>query len=251
MNFVTAILDLILPRRCAVCGTKLLRNEKVLCTDCAEGMPLTYFWQREHNPMADKLNERIKGREQYSLAVALYFYKDGYKALSKDLKYEADLRTGRYVAAALGRKILEAPFLNDVDVIVPVPLHWWRRLCRGYNQSEIIAESAASVLNGAERSPVAVKPEILRRIRRTKTQVHLAMKDKAANVSGAFKACFPDGQPSDKPPVHILLIDDVFTSGSTLAGCHKALREALVERFGPVAGSAVKISVATLAFVGD
>lgn len=246
-----AIMDLILPRRCAVCGMKLLRNEKVLCTDCAEGMPLTYFWQREHNPMADKLNERIQGREQYSFAVALYFYKDGYKALSKELKYEADVKTGRYVAAALGRKILEAPFLKDVDVIVPVPLHWWRCLSRGYNQSQIIAESVVSVLNEAGRAPVAVKPDALRRTRRTKTQVHLAMKDKAANVSGAFKARFQDGLISDIPPVHILLIDDVFTSGSTLAECHKALREALVERFGHVAGSAVKISVATLAFVGD
>lgn len=252
------MLDLLLPRRCGVCGCTLLARERHLCTECAMKMPLTYFWLQERNPMADRFNERIEegltqdvlngrqpSREQYAFATALYFYKDDYRELSKSLKYRAAVSLGRYVAQALGRKIAACSFLGDVDLVVPVPLHPLRRLKRGYNQAQVIAESIVEVLEGGKN--VSLACGVLRRGRNTTSQTFIDVAHKAENVSGAFSVrmdCLPQCR-------HILLVDDVCTTASTLAECQRTLRGALVEKFGPEAGQAVRISAATLAFVGD
>ena len=127
---------------------------------------------------------------------------------------------------------------SDVDMIIPVPLHWSRQWKRGYNQAEVIARAAAEALG------VHVRTDILMRKRRTKTQTKLDIEGKARNVSGAFTVrkdaavIFKDGGAVR----HLVLMDDVFTTGSTLHACFRALRSV----FPP----GVRISVATLGVVG-
>ena len=116
-----------------------------------------------------------------------------------------------------------------MDAVVPVPLHWTRRWKRGYNQAEIIAREVAAALDAPLRTDILSKP------RRRTSQVRSNAQARGANISGAFKANVPEGIR------HILLVDDTFTTGSTLAACHAALREC-------VPGD-VRISAATLAFV--
>ena len=120
-------------------------------------------------------------------------------------------------------------------MIIPVPLHWSRRWKRGYNQAEEIASGVAA------EAGVPLRTDILYRCRRTTTQTKLDIEGKARNVAGAF-ALRKGSIPSDTMPRHILLIDDVFTTGSTLHACFVALRE--------VFPAGVRISVATLGFVG-
>lgn len=250
MSPLHQLLDLFLPRHCAVCGATLLGGERCLCTACIMDMPLTFFWDQEHNPMADKFNARIQslrdergivGFEPYSLATALFFYKGDYRRLSQMLKYDANRTVGRYVADALGRKLSQSTLYSDVDMIIPVPLHWTRRLRRGYNQSEIIASEVAFHICGR------VDTTVLKRVRRTASQARRAVSAKGANVAGAFSASFREPE----CPRHALIIDDVFTSGSTMAECQVSLREALVRRYGKEKAATVKISAAALAFVGD
>ena len=146
----------------------------------------------------------------------------------------------------LGQRLAGSQLFNDVDMVIPVPLHRLRRWKRGYNQAEIIGGEVAAALG------VHLRTDILVRKRRTQTQTQLSIEEKAANVAGAFEVS--DGAkrvygiaPHDDSsrcgmPCHILLVDDVFTTGSTLGECFRALRSAFPAE--------VRISVATLAFVG-
>lgn len=234
-----ALLDLAMPRRCIVCGAELGLRERHVCMGCFADVPLTYFWTLSHNPMADRFNELIQrdlgdAFEPYSHAAALFYYnsESSYKRIPQNLKYSRGVASGRYFAAWLGRLLASSPQFADVDLVIPVPLHWTRLARRGYNQAGVIARELAASL-GAGFSPRA-----LRRRRRTRTQTRLSGEAKARNVSGAFAAqALPKA-----PPRHILLVDDTFTTGATLNACRQALRAALPP--------SVRISVATLAYVG-
>ena len=239
-RYVRAMIDLLLPRTCIVCGSKLNIHEKFLCLHCASDLPLTRFGQMSHNPMADKFNAVIQKElnkswrpEAYAFASALFFYEDesGYRHIPHQIKYKGNISAGRYFGGKLGRELRSADWLSDVDMIIPVPLHWKRRWARGYNQAEVIARGVAEELG------VPMRTDILKRVRRTQTQTMLEVSAKTENVAGAFKAT--DDVPGLK---HILLIDDVFTTGSTLHACFLSLRE--------VYPHPVRISVATLGFVG-
>lgn len=240
-----ALLDLAMPRRCVVCGGRLMLRERFICLECLADLPLTYYWQLSHNPMADKFNARVQAdldkafqandpvpAEPYAYATALFFYnsESGYKKICQHLKYHAGIASGRYFASKLGRFMACSELYGDVDVVIPVPLHWTRRRSRGYNQAEVIARALAAALGASLRTDVLV------RARRTRTQTRMSVSSKADNVSGAFvvRNHCPEAH-------HVLLVDDTFTTGSTLNACRGALRRALP--------ASVRISVATLAFV--
>jgi ComF family protein len=235
---LSALLDLVLPRVCVVCGRPLIPQERHLCLECLSDLPETRYAPLGHNPMADRFNARIQvdEYEPYAYAAALYHYRaeSGYKKISQALKYHRDFGTGRWAAQLLGERLAASPLYADVDLVVPVPLHWARQWARGYNQAAVIAREVAQVLG----APCAER--LLRRCRRTRSQAHLHGGDaKAANVTGAFVL-----RSSELPAArHILLLDDVFTTGATLAACYRALRCA----YGPQ----VRISVATLGVVGE
>lgn len=250
---LTALADFLMPRECLVCGRELLVHEKHICTPCLEEMPLTYFWKDADNPMGKKFNALVQREneqsggavyEQYSYAAALFHYRTGtgYEELTKALKYHSDMAAGRFFAAMLGRRIASSPLFCDVSAVVPVPLHWTRSLSRGYNQAEVIAREVASCIG------VPVYPRLLRRNRRTRTQTHMSGEDKVSNVKGAFTADTKALSGIAGQGVHVLIVDDVFTSGSTLLSCRKAVCSAL-DALGVKHGD-VRISVATLGYVG-
>lgn len=232
-TFTSAIADLALPRVCVVCGQGLMPEERHICLECLADLPLTRFSGMSHNPMADLYNARIEA-DFYQYATALFYYSatSPYRKITQALKYHKDFGAGRMFARMLGEELRASGLYADVDLVVPVPLHWTRRLRRGYNQAEIIAREVASAL-GARMDSRA-----LRRVRRTATQVRLTGKDRAANLAGAFIAA---GSPALAGAHHVLLIDDVFTTGATLAACYDALRQQISPE--------KRISIATLGFV--
>ncbi len=268
MNFIIALLDFIIPRYCLVCGRKLLVKEKHLCMHCLADLPLTYFWERTHNPMADTFNEKIQkvieAEEDfsenfsqefqesplidapkdcyqyipYSYATALFFYTNdsNYFKITPAIKYKGQLKAGEYFGRMLGTKLKEG-WGKDIDVVIPVPLHWKRMRNRGYNQAEIIAQGFAKA-HGA-----VLCLDLLVRSKYTESQTKLAGEEKLKNVQNAFSINKKSRIVTENNILHIVLIDDVFTSGSTMAACYFTLRQ----HFPPT----VRISVATLGFVGD
>ena len=140
------------------------------------------------------------------------------------------MEAGEYFGTMLGRQIARAEHFADVDAVVPVPLHWTRQWKRGYNQAESIAMRVASEL-GAE-----LRTDLLYRRRRTSTQTKVDVEKKGRNVMGAF-----DAVKSGDEPTHIVIVDDLFTTGATLYACYSALKKVY---------PSARISVATLGYVG-
>lgn len=234
---IREMMDLMMPRACLVCGRQLGAREEHLCIWCAADLPCTWFWEQTHNTMADQFNtllEKLRSDGEpmsYAYAVALLFYhqENPYKKIPRALKYENNLAAGRFFSARLGAFLATAPHFADVDTVIPVPLHWWRRWKRGYNQAEVIAAELAAALHACLRT------DVLLRVRHTRTQTHLDAGDRLRNVEGVFRVRHAI------PARHVLLVDDTFTTGATLAACHRVLQRAL--------GPEVRISIATLAVV--
>lgn len=232
-TFTSAIADLAMPRVCVVCGRVLMPGEKHICIECLADLPLTRLSGMSRNPMADLYNERIDAKS-YQYGAALFYYKSDspYRKITQALKYHRNFSAGRMFARMLGEELAGSQLYEDVDLVIPVPLHWTRRLSRGYNQADVIAREVAGAL-GARMDRKALK-----RTRRTGSQVMLTGEARSANVAGAFKV---KSMNNIKSSHHVLIIDDVFTTGSTLACCQKAIQSAI--------GGDIRISIATLGFV--
>ena len=235
---IQALADLIMPRTCLVCGQILGTREKHLCIWCEEGLPLTYYWEQTHNPMADEFNallEHYRTKDEpmfyvYAASLLFYHHENPYKQIPQALKYKGNLSAGRFFAAQLGRFLASTEQFKDVDLVIPVPLHWIRKWRRGYNQAEVIAKELAMALGARLRT------DLLYRVRRTHTQTSLDAEARVKNVANVFRIRH---RPSATR--HILLVDDTFPTGATLSACYFVLRSVL--------GPDVRISIATLSVV--
>ena len=228
-KLLRSLADLLMPRVCVVCGRPLLDSEQDLCFGCRADLPLTMFWDLSRNPMADRFNALVEA-QAYVRVAALFYYSGDYSNITRALKYSRNFGCGRRMAGALGEHLAGAGW--KPDVVCCVPLHWTRRWSRGYNQAEVIGRELAARL-GAR-----FEPRMLVRVRRTSSQTRLTEEQRRSNVAGAFRV----RTAGLVRPQEILLVDDVFTTGSTLAACYAALRQA----FGP----SVRICIATLAYAG-
>ena len=153
-EYFVALGDLFMPRACLACGRRLGMRERHLCLSCAADVPYTRSWLAAHNPLADRFNavlERHRGTEpmDYAYAAALIYYKGAYRSIPRALKYQGDLAAGRHYGALLGRRLAAAPHFADIDLVIPVPLHWTRLRSRGYNQAEILARALVSAYRSA------------------------------------------------------------------------------------------------------
>lgn len=229
-----AVADLLFPRCCEVCGKELMLYEKFLCLECLAQMPFTYFWQIEENPAL----RTFWGRAKIEGACSLFYYTDSYKKLIHSLKYRSNIKIGLWMGEELGSRM---PFA--VDYIIPIPLHWRKRLKRGYNQSQIIARGIQrgiikSLPDSSKEGPQVLNG-VLKRRSFTATQTQKDRQHRWENVSRAFQIGRYAKSKYDLNGKRILIVDDVLTSGATMDACANLLH----------AHYDCKIYVATLAYV--
>lgn len=220
---IQSFYNLFYPKLCSACATVLQQGEKGLCTACLGAMPFTNYENSPEN-FAEKL---FWGKVNIEMACSLFFYEKGsvYGNVIHRLKYKGDKEGGRTLAQVLANKLLSSRF-NKIDAILPVPLHKKRQKERGYNQSEVIAE-VLSEITGKELIVNGVS-----RIKNTNTQTQKGRFNRYENLASVFKV----NNPEILQNKHILLVDDIVTTGATL--------ETLAAEILKV--NETKVSVATL-----
>lgn len=229
MNYLYELWDdfisLLFPRLCYACGNHLARNENLICTECYILIPRTGYHLQPDNPV-EKL---FWGRCRIARAAAFSFYNRGSRIrnLIHNLKYKGIGDVGYELGRIYGQSLSGSDFLNDVDAIIPVPLHPSKQRIRGFNQSELICRGLS------EATGIPVDMDILARVSASATQTKRSRYDRWTNVEGIFSVT----DAARLRGMHILLVDDVITTGSTIESCvAELLRE-----------EGVKVSVAALA----
>lgn len=226
-KYLNDFIELFFPRICLVCGTNLLSQEELVCLQCLHELPRTNFHLEERNPVA----ELFYGRVRIEYATAFFAFNKGskYQKLIHALKYKGMKEVGVLLGNHFGADLVKSSFFSDVDIVCPVPLHPKKEKKRGYNQSEFIASGIASRMG----KPLSVG-NLVRRIY-TDSQTRKGRFERWENVDGIFE--LSDAEEFEGK--HILLVDDVVTTGSTLEACATAILAATKN---------TRVSIATLGF---
>lgn len=219
-------LSLIYPEVCEACGNPLVKQEEVLCTFCLHELPYTHF----HNDPSNETARQFWGKVPVTAATSmLYFRKSGkVQHLLHSLKYKGVTRVGYYLGLLYGNQLRDIPGFGSCQLICPVPLHRSRYRQRGYNQSACFA------LGLSESMEIPGSLRLLRCIKAARSQTGKSRYQRYENVHDIFRVQDP-GLVRDR---HILLVDDVCTTGSTLTACAETL----------LAAGTTRISIATIAY---
>ncbi len=215
MNFIKTYLKdlwfLIYPNICEACGMILNNNEGPICTKCLYELPRTDYCKHIENDITLLFAGRIKIEK----ATALFHFHKGsrFRKLLHSLKYKNKPEIGILLGKELGAAMYSSGNYNNIDYIIPVPLHPKRQKQRGYNQSEMIGKGISLVTD------IPILTDVLIRNVETVTQTKMTREERWKNVSGKFII----NNPEKIENKHVILIDDVVTTGSTLEACGEKL----------------------------
>ncbi len=198
------LFHLFIPNNCKACGKGLNAGEEFVCWMCATELPKTNFHKTKNNPV-EKL---LWGRMHVQKATAWLHYGKGsmVQRLLYELKYNGQQQLGVYLGESMAHDLMKDGFLNDIDVLIPIPLHKKKQYKRGYNQSHLLAEGLAKV-SGIEVD----KTSVIRQIANP-TQTRKSRSSRWENVSNIMKVV----DTMKLEGKHVLLVDDVITTGSTM-----------------------------------
>lgn len=224
-SWLGPLFHLFFPRYCVVCGAPLIENEETICTRCNMDMPRTNYHKVKDNPV----ERMFWGKFPLERATSYFFYRKGgdFRRILHQFKYGGKKELGATMGRFMAAELSATDFFKDIDVIIPVPLHPRKRKARGYNQSEWIARGVSQV------SGIPVDISSVVREKNTDTQTHKSVYERWENVDGIFRLHHPEYFTGK----HVLIIDDVLTTGSTTTAC--------ADVFCEVAG--IRISILTLA----
>ena len=206
-----------------MCGERLGGNESFICAHCFVHLPFTHY----HLVKQSQLEKQFWALFPIERATGM-FYHDGKKTrnLIYQIKYDGHPEVGCHMAKIYAEELEKHHYFDDIDMLIPLPLHWKRLLKRHYNQCHYICQGIH------EKTGIPVEEGVVKRIKNNTSQTHLNASQRMRNVEGIFQVTHPEKLKGK----HVLLIDDVVTTGATLSSCAKELAKV----------PDVKVSVLTL-----
>ena len=206
-NISNSISHLLFPHNCLGCATDILYDGDLICARCAAELPITNYFKAANNPVEKTFYGRIKVE---NAAANFYYTKDSLmQHLMVQLKYKGNKEVGRYLGRLMGNELKKNTRFDNVEALIPLPLNEKKEFKRGYNQAMEICNGITSVW----QKPI-INNAVIRTIF-TETQTHENRVNRWLNMEGVFGVANPkviEGK-------HILLVDDIITTGATLESC--------------------------------
>lgn len=215
-----SLVNFFFPRYCPVCGEILYHPEAILCSKCDIGLPRTNHYRQRNN----EVEKMFWGKIPIERAASYFYYTRGgkYDRLIYQFKYYGQKELARRIGRMAAQEMLSSDFFRSIDYLIPVPLHARRLKERGYNQSEWLAKGISEVTG----IPIATHFVIRREY--TSTQTRKSAYERWINMQEVFELTPEAGELAHS---HVLLIDDVLTTGATLTACAETFRNISGIRF--------------------
>lgn len=209
-NWFKDLLNVLLPPVCHACGARLAPHERFACSHCLSQLPRTGYHRRRMNPM----EERFAGQFPFDRATGHFFYTrdSSLSTLIQDMKYRRFSAIGDMLGSMIASELFPTGFFADIDFLIPVPMHFLKKIKRGYNQTEHIAKG----VSGVTSIPVCMN---LKAVKSHKTQTSMTKEERQTNTAGIFRLSGPE----ELAGKSVLLIDDICTTGSTLRSAAEAI----------------------------
>ncbi len=211
MPLIRDIIDFMFPRYCMVCDKRLALSEQHVCTSCLAKLPRTYY----HKQTQGRFERLFWQTAKIERANATFFYNTDIQNIIHTFKYRQKPYVAEWIASVAAQEIMDDGFFNEIDAIVPVPLHWRKKLSRGYNQCTYIAKGISKVTG------IPILNDAVKRKKNNKSQTGFNHEERKHNVEDIF--CVANTNKIFGK--HILIVDDVITTGSTVSSMVKSIFE--------------------------
>lgn len=228
-NTSLAVVELFYPNVCNGCHIELVGNESLICTSCLLVLPQTKFHLIINNPVEQKLTGRI----EFNNATAMYYFNKGgtIQHIMHALKYQGLTDIGIMLGKIFAKEISAFSWVKDIDTILPIPLAIQKLRKRGYNQCEYIAAGMNEILK------ITIDTQSVIRKKNTQTQTQMNRLERMKNMQNAFEVL----NTSALENKHVLILDDVITSGATIESFANAIQSI----------KGIRISIATLCYATE